>query len=374
MYFDYNATSPLRPCVKKLLSESLDLFGNPSSVHAYGREVRKHIEHARDQVGAYFKRPSKHVIFTSGATEANNLAIHTHNGPIIISGIEHDSLFVFQDRPHTHILRVNTDGIIDLCHLEELLTQTGSGTLVCVMAAHNETGVIQPIPSILELCEKHRAFLHLDAVQSVGKLSMDYSKIYSITCSGHKIGGLSGSGGLLKSSTLTPKTLIRGGGQERGYRSGTENALGILSLGCAIEDIQNDDFLKISRRINRFEAAVKEFAQGTITIFSEKVGRIGNTCNISMHNVKSELQLMNFDLKNIAVSTGSACSSGKVKISRSLKAMGVSDDLASSAIRISIGFGTTDEEIDTLIEAWKDIYTKLSPHSTSKENVCQAVV
>ena len=374
MYFDYNATSPLRPCVKKLLSESLDLFGNPSSVHAYGREVRKHIEHARDQVGTYFKRPSKHVIFTSGATEANNLAIHAHNGPVIISEIEHDSLFVFQDRPHTRILRVNTDGIIDLSHLEELLTQTGSGTLVCIMAAHNETGVIQPIPSILDLCEKYESFLHLDAVQSIGKLSMDYSKIYSITCSGHKIGGLSGSGALVKSSTLTPKALIRGGGQERGYRSGTENTLGIMSLGCAIEDVQNDDFLKISRRINRFETAIKEFAQGNITIFSEKVGRIGNTCNISMHNVKSELQLMNFDLKNIAVSTGSACSSGKVKISRSLKAMGVSDDLASSAIRISIGFGTIDPEIDTLIEAWKDIYTRISPHSTPKENVCQAVV
>lgn len=353
----------MRSVVKSLIAENMEIFGNPSSVHKYGRDVRARIEVARDQIARYFKTASKHVIFTSGATEANNMVVHAHKGPLIISATEHDSLFVFKDRPDTHILGVTGEGVVDLDHLSQLLGKTGEGSLVCVMAAHNETGVIQPISQIAELCKKHYALLHVDAVQSVGKLSMDYADINSITCSGHKIGGLSGVGALVKSQGYLPKAIIQGGGQERSYRSGTENALGIMAMGAAIEDIQNDDFLKIARRINRFEAAVLDYATDHLTIFSHKTPRIGNTTNIGMHSVKSELQLMNFDLKGIAVSTGSACSSGKVKISRSLKAMGVEDSVASSAIRISIGFGTTDQEIDTLIQGWKDIYDMLSPYA-----------
>lgn len=373
MYFDYNASAPLRFPVMKLIKNNLYSFGNPSSIHYYGREVRTFVEKSRAQLAVFFAVDPSQVIFTSGATEANNIVVHGHKGPLIISAIEHDSIYhvVEEKRENTFVLKVSSEGVVDLLHLEELLGQTQNhatgSVMVCVMAAHNETGAVQPIQEIAALCNKYNAHLHCDAVQSVGRIAMDYKNIDSIAISGHKLGGLSGAGALIVSKRFKLTAQNRGGGQERGFRAGTENLLGIMTLGDAIEDSAYDDFLKSARRINRFETAASDLGKNALTIFSKNTLRLTQTCNIAMHGVKSDTQLMKLDLKGMSVSTGSACSSGKVKISRSLLAMGVSEEIAETAIRISIGFGTSDQEVDELIVAWREIYAQLSPHSTPEE-------
>lgn len=362
MFFDYNATSPLRPSVKHAIEDSLGLCGNPSSVHKYGRDVRAKVEEARDRIASYLGCPSKDVIFTSGATEANNMVLSSHKGPKIISAIEHDSLYADFTSQQKDIFELNVkdNGVVDTNHLEQLLQQSGEHTLVAVMAANNETGVIQPIEEISHICQKYQAHLHVDAVQTFGKIPFNYSAASSLAISGHKIGAPSGVGVLIKSDKFSPKALIRGGGQERSYRSGTENTLGIIGLGAAIDAVSNNEEEQARKLRDKFENAIVAFCS-EVQIFGKSASRLPNTSNLNMPGVKSELQLMNFDLHGIAVSTGSACSSGKVKSSRVLEKMGVPVDIATTALRVSFGFANTDKECDALIKTWKSIFQKLSP-------------
>jgi len=379
MYFDYNATAPLRPQARHAMTDAMDLVGNPTSVHAYGRKVRSCIENTRTLLGDVFGVASKNVIFTSGATEANNMVIQQHRGPVLVSAIEHDSVFTVRD--DVHVIKVTHEGIIDLSHLEILLKkQENEGTppaLVCVLAAHNETGIIQPIEEIMTLCKEYGAMVHIDAVQSFTKTKQAYKGATSIAISAHKIGGPSGVGALIKSEKFHPKALIRGGGQERSFRSGTENFLGITGFGAAVQDALTDDHVSIQKRRDSFERELCAFLSD-VTIFGKKGERLSNTSNFAMPGKKSEILLMHFDQKNIAVSSGAACSSGKVKISRSLKAMGISEDLAKGALRISIGTETTDHEVACLIQACKDIFAPSTFNNTlsksqSHEDPCQAV-
>ncbi len=357
MYCDYNATAPLRDSVKKELMSAFDLLGNPSAVHSYGRNVRGCIERARNTIADYFKTDAQNVIFTSGATEANNMILKNHKGPVFLSSIEHSS--VFNARIDAQSIAVNEDGVVDLYHLESLLKNAeGTMPLVAVMAANNETGVIQPIQDVFNLCKKYQALLHVDAVQAVGKLEQEtYNCATTMTISGHKLGALSGIGALIKKSDYHPTALINGGGQERRMRSGTENILGIISLGKAIEDLCHDDWHSTQHIREHLESMMLKAVPNTI-IFGHKVSRLPNTIDVAMPGVSSDLQLMLFDQQNIAISSGSACSSGKIQSSRVLKAMNVDPLLINNAIRISFGTKTTLDQAEDLFKAWFGIYQK----------------
>ncbi len=382
MYCDYNATAPLRPAVREVLRSAFDFVGNPSSIHKYGQDVRSHMEKAREKVATFFGSAPKNVIFTSGATEANNMVLRQHPGPVLVSAIEHDSVYICRgDRP---TIEVHSNGLINLDHLKDCLkffssdpSSVNGSVMIAVMAANNETGVIQPLDDIFDIASTYKALVHVDAVQAIGKHFFDYARATTITLSGHKLGALAGIGALIKKPDYHPKALIEGGGQERGFRSGTENMMGILSLGAAITDLQNDDWSAVEVLRDRLEAMILDVAPEAV-IFGKESPRLQNTINIAMPFVKSDLQLMLFDQKNIAVSSGSACSSGKVKTSRVLKAMKAASSLVNHAIRISFGTDVTEDMIHTLFTAWSQIYkahsTVQDRISTRQEDICQAAM
>jgi cysteine desulfurase len=366
IYLDYNATTPLRSEVKAAMVQAMDVTGNPSSVHAYGRKVRQHLESARQTIADFFKAEPKQIIFTSGATEANNLALKGFDGIKIVSAIEHDS--IHQVCSDALSCPVDEDGVVNLEKLESLLqSHREEKVLVSVMAANNETGVIQPISEIAALVKKHQAFFHCDATQAVGKLTIDWSKIAfdMVSISSHKIGGPAGVGALIVSPNIALKAQIVGGGQERSYRGGTENILGIIGFEAALKECLNDPWGEIRFLRDRFEDEIQAFCLD-VDVFGKSVPRLPNTSNLTMPGVKSDVQLMNFDLSGIAVSAGSACSSGKVKTSRILQAMGLPSSKTNSAIRVSLGWQTQPFEIEAIIDTWKQIYSRCAPQSFSK--------
>ncbi len=362
LYFDYNASTPLRQEAKEAMINAMDHVGNASSVHGYGRKVRQLLEDSRQQIADYFHVQNVRVIFTSGATEANNLAIKGFKGTVIASSIEHDSILMA--RQDTLICAVNDQGMIDLDDLERLLSQSSQPVLVSVMAANNETGVVQPIADIAALCKTYGAWFHCDAVQAVGKLSLPWHELSvdMISLSSHKIGGPSGVGALIIHEKLPLHPLMKGGGQERSFRAGTENALGIVGFGAAIIACQKDDWAKVEAYRNILEDALHQTCPH-LKVFGKSVERLPNTSNLTMPGVKNPVQLMNFDLAGIAVSAGSACSSGKVKSSHVLKAMNVTQEDAGSSIRISLGWQTQESEVRRLITVWQEIYHRLGTFS-----------
>lgn len=384
MYFDYNATAPLKKPVLDAMSAFLQEFqGNPSSVHSYGRHSRSFLEQARQTVGDFFAVSPKNVVFTSGATEANNLVIQGYpaKGTLLTSFLEHDSVLYARSSPlNAHDLSVHTgevvfcdleeDGVLclkDLIQKLEARKENPHPPLISLMAANNETGVIQPLQEVCDIARRYNAFVHCDAVQAVGRIPLEaVKKADFITLSAHKIGGPTGIGALVMSPLaeerirLTP--LLRGGGQERFRRAGTENLLGIVGLEAAIKILSyaHREARNLSLLRDSFEAAIQRFCPQAV-IFGQRAPRLSNTSNLVMPGVKSEIQLMNFDLLGMAVSSGSACSSGKVKASQVLKAMGVPTALSTCAIRVSFGEDNTVAEKEALVDAWKAIYTKCRP-------------
>lgn len=354
IYLDHNATTPPYPTVLTSMQKAIGLFGNPSSVHKNGRKIRGMIEESRIVIAEFFKINAQNIIFTSGATEANNLALNQFKGQIILSDLEHESIYNACTDPI--VCKVHSNGLIDLHDLEEKLKEVLPPVIVCVIAVHNETGVIQSIDDIVNLCQKYNARIHCDAVQAVGKIDLPWSKFDSFSISGHKIGGLTGIGALIVKNPNSIAPQIRGGGQERGIRSGTENFLGIIGMAEAIKSLNNypNGFTKWRENI---EEEIQTISPQAI-IFGSSAPRVSNTSCIAMVGIKSEVQLMSFDLQNIAISNGAACSSGKIKISKSLTAMGFSEDIARCAIRISIGWSNQLEEIRAFIAAWKNIFLK----------------
>lgn len=352
IYLDYNATTPIVPYARHAMIEALDYLGNPSSVHAHGRESRKILEKARSYVADYFAIPARNVTFTSGATEANNMILKGFNGNIFISAVEHDS--VLKTRKDATIIAVDNNGIINLELLKKLLQNCTLPSLLCIIAVNNETGVIQPVEEILQICEVYNTHLHVDAAQAVGKLSLDWSKIPSFTISAHKFGGPKGAGALIINGSLTLNILIEGGGQERSLRAGTENIIGAVGMGAALAAPQFNwaTLLPLQKKL---ENSLLKTCSKT-KIFGQAAQRVSNTTSIAMPEVRSEVQLMHFDLHNISVSSGAACSSGKVKPSHVLKAMDVSDNLSRCALRISYGWETTESEIDQCITVWTSLF------------------
>lgn len=363
VYMDHNATTAVRPAVKDTLAWALDLTGNASSVHGAGRAARKHVEDAREQVAALVGAEPAGVVFTSGGTEANNLAIRgtiqwSAKRRVLVSAVEHVSVLKSVAEPE--IIAVDADGLIDLGVLDAALAVNDEAALVSVMLANNETGVIQPVAEVSALAHKHGALFHCDAVQAAGKIVIDIKAlgIDMLTLSAHKIGGPQGVGALVSADDQTLKPIVRGGGQERGRRAGTENLPGIAGFGVAAAEALKElsGFADLSHWRDRIEADLARH-QG-VRIFGAGVSRLANTTCLTMPGVVAEQQLIALDLAGIAVSAGSACSSGKIEPSHVLAAMGINAEEAATAIRVSLGWNTTEQDVERFISAWADVHAR----------------
>jgi len=370
IYLDHNATTPVRPEAAEAVAAALTATGNPSSVHGAGRRARMLVEDARERVAALVGARAEDVIFTSGGTEANNLALANlpkggAEGPVFASAVEHVS--VLEGTDNVIQVPVDGDGVVDLVELDACLKDAlnrveGGRALVSVMLANNETGVIQPIQRIAELAAEYDAVFHCDAVQAAGKMAIDFPALgaHMMTLSAHKIGGPPGVGALIVAPGHQATAAIRGGGQERSRRGGTENVPGIAGFGRAAEAAKADiDRLQgLADLRDRMEAAITAAAPD-VKIFAKGRERLATTSCLAMPGVSSETQVMAFDLDGIAVSAGAACSSGKVAPSHVLTAMGVDEDDLKSAIRVSLGWTTTTEDIDTFTAAWTGLHARI---------------
>lgn len=363
LYFDHNATSPLLPQVKDAMIQAMGKIGNASSVHQEGRHVRQHLEEVRQTLATYFAAKPSRVVFTSGATESNNLILRGHKGPVITSTIEHDS--VLKAREGAHLCRVTADGAVDLNHLENLIQQTphrsDTPILISIMAANNETGVIQPLQEIAALGKKYGCLLHSDAVQVTGKCDIDWTMLdlNYISLSAHKMGGPQGVGALIVDEGRSIMPLVTGGGQERSFRPGTENVLGIMGFGAAMDHCHPQNWEKIATLRDNLETQILSLCPEACFYGKSRTHhRLPNTSNIRMPGVKNNIQVINFDLKGISLSAGSACSSGKVKTSHVLQAMGITDNQLHESIRVSLGPQTTAEDIDRFVLIWQELYIR----------------
>ncbi len=360
VYLDYNATSPLRPAARAATIEAFDEFGNASSVHAFGRAARRRVEEAREAVAALVGAEPAAVTFTSGGTEANNLALSQGaSKPILASAGEHPSVLSAAEAIQPVPLRPS--GQIDVAALESALAEVGPGCLVTVMRANNETGVIQPLDQVVDCARRFGALVHCDAVQAPGRLNLDMTDlgVDFLSLSAHKIGGPQGAGALVARQGIGLSPLLRGGGQERGRRAGTENVAAIAGFGAAVRAVAEEPSASVQLAAWRdtLEARLKAMAPDVI-IIGEESERLANTCCFALPGLSAETQVMALDLEGVAVSAGSACSSGKVKTSHVLKAMGFDDRVSGSAIRVSLGWQSRAEDIDALLEAWGKLYRR----------------
>ena len=354
-YLDYNATAPLRDGVRRAMIDAMGPPANPSSVHGYGQRARLMVEDARASIARRVGSMPEEIIFTSGGTEANAMALRQPCSAMAISGIEHAA--VLESAPSAHHLPVDAAGVVDLTALDDWLGQQPRGAGVAIMAANNETGVIQPMAEIAGITARHGAWLHCDAVQGLGKMPLDVSTmgVSSLALSGHKIGGPTGVGALVLKEGMPAHPLSRGGGQEKNRRPGTENLIGIIGFGVAAMLADPDVFEAHCRPLQQqLEHRLGVEAPDAV-IFGQAARRLANTTSIAMPGRLAETQVMALDLAGVAISAGAACSSGKVRSSHVLEAMGAGD-LAASAIRISSGWDTTANDIDRLAEAWLRLY------------------
>lgn len=360
VYLDYNATAPVRAEAREAMAEALAEVGNPSSVHRFGQRARRRVEEAREAIAALVNAAAAEVIFTSGGTEANNLALCGTSRPrTLVSAIEHDS--VLAAMPEAERIPVQASGLVQLDALEALLEADSRPALVSIMLANNETGVVQPISEAVALAHAHGAIVHTDAVQAAGKVPVNFRTlgVDLMSLSAHKLGGPAGVGALIVRSDVTIAAQHRGGGQERFLRAGTENLPGIAGFGAAagVALRSLDAYVRLAALRDRLEAGVRAVSPAT-RLFGERVPRLANTACFTMPGVPSETQVIALDLAGVAVSAGSACSSGKVHPSHVLRAMGASEAEANSAIRVSLGWQTEPWEIDRFLEAWGNLYAR----------------
>jgi cysteine desulfurase len=378
LYLDWNATAPLHPAAREAVLRAIDMFGNPSSVHGEGRAVRAALEGARRQVAALVGADPTHVIFTSGATEAANMVLTPDFrmgrtpmgiGHLYYSAIEHPAVReggrFAKDR--TSEIAATAAGIVDLDSLQSLLAAHDKSTglpMVAVMLVNNETGVVQPIHEVAKLVQAHGGLLVVDAVQAAGRVKLDINSLGAdfMIVSSHKIGGPKGAGALVsRGEVLMPRALIHGGGQEKGHRSGTENSLAVIGFGAAAEaaveehDARNG---RVSRLRDLLEAGMRAAAPDVI-IYGADQTRVSNTTFFTLPGLKAETGQIAFDLEGVALSAGAACSSGKVGESHVLVAMGHDPKLG--ALRISLGFSTTDEDVAKAIATFTKIAARRKP-------------
>ncbi len=357
-YLDANASEPLRPEARSALLQVLDATGNPSSVHRPGRTARRWLEDARESLAGRFGGRPGDLIFTSGGTEADALALHALGAGrrLIVSAVEHDAIrSVVGTGRDVEVLRVDATGVADLDQLETLL-RDGPPALVCLMLANNETGTIQPIVEAAEMCRRHGALLHVDAVQAAGRMNVDIAALgaHALALSSHKLGGPTGAGALLLAADAPQiAALIVGGGQERGRRGGTPPVgviAGFAAAACAAQECTGLAALRDAAE----HAAV---ACGAI-VCGAGAERLPNTTSLALPGVRADAQVMALDIAGIAVSAGAACSSGKVAASHVLTAMGLGA-LAGQAIRVSLPWNATLADIDAFIVAYQRMADRL---------------
>jgi cysteine desulfurase len=375
-YFDWNATAPLREAAWEAWQQALAVPGNPSSIHAEGRAARRLVEEAREAVARLAGAARADVIFTASGTEANALALTpaietaTEKRPrdrLFISAIEHSSVRTggrFAPKA-VEELPVDADGRLDLAATGQALARA-SRPLVSIMLANNETGVIQPAAEAAALVHAACGLLHVDAVQAAGRIPCEMGALGAdlLTLSAHKIGGPKGVGALIRASDdiHIADPLIRGGGQERGLRAGTENVAGIAAFGAAAAVASAQAGAEAAAMLvlrNRLEAELKAVTPQAV-IFGENAARLPNTTLFAHSGMKAETAVIAFDLEGVAVSSGAACSSGKVQPSHVLAAMGISPALTKAAVRVSLGWTTTEADVLRFIDAWRKLGTALS--------------
>ena len=345
IYLDANATERLRPPARDAMLRALEVVGNPSSVHSAGRAARRLLEESRGVIGAMVDAPPADVVFTSGGTEANALAVAGQSAGrrIIVCATEHDA--VRSAAPRADILPVDTDGRADLSHLVTMVAR--GPALVCMMLANNETGVIHPVAEAAAICRAHGALLHVDAVQAAGRIGVSLATLGadSLALSGHKLGGPKGAGALVLAPGRQLAAQIAGGGQERGRRGGTQALPAIAGFAAAATAATGAEHLRPLR--DRAEAAA--VACGAVVCGGGP--RMPNTSCLAWPGLRADLQVLALDLAGIAVSAGAACSSGKVARSHVLDAMGLGE-LAGCAIRVSLPWDATEADIDRFAEAY----------------------
>jgi cysteine desulfurase len=378
-YLDWNATAPLRPQARAAMIAACELTGNPSSVHAEGRAARALIERAREEVATLVGAEARRVIFTSGATEANTLALTPHielgsdrrpRDLLLVSAVEHPSVRCGGRFPPGRIeeIPVTARGTIDLAALESrlaALSRAGSRALVSIMFANNESGVVQPIQNAAEMIHAAGGLLHVDAVQAAGRIpcAIDALGADLLSLSSHKLGGPKGAGALIVRAQAfhLADPLIRGGGQERGSRAGTEAVAALAGFGAAAAAACGalaDEHRQVARLRDRFESELKQVTPEAVIIGAD-AERLPNTTLFAVPGVKADTAVIALDLAGVAVSSGAACSSGKIQPSHVLAAMGFGPALAKSAIRVSLGHSTTESEVDQCVDAWKKVYKTL---------------
>jgi len=380
VYLDHNAGAPLRPSVREAMVEVMMDAGNGSSVHSHGRKARGRIEEAREQVARLCGARNRAVTFTSGATEANMTVLtpswQDQGAPayldrLIRSAVEHPSVvsggrFAAKDQS---VLPVDAAGVVKLDQLKEML-EAGGPALVSVMAANNETGVVQPLAEIGAMLKDTEHFFHVDAVQAAGRMPIDIEawQADAVTLSAHKFGGPQGMGAIVVRSTArVPAPLITGGGQENWRRSGTENVAGIVGFGIAAADayIEAQDTDAITALRDRLESGIAAVCS-QVAIFGHDAQRLGNTSCFAVSGIQAETALIAFDLERVSLSSGSACSSGKVSVSHVLTAMGIEEETARCALRVSLGWDTCEEDIDRFLELWPVIVDRLNPAARTR--------
>jgi cysteine desulfurase len=357
VYLDHNATTPMRPQVIAAMVEVMRVVGNASSVHGFGRAARARVDRARRQVAALVGGEPANVIFTSGGTEANNLALRgCGRARVLVSAIEHDS--VLSPVEGAERIPVHTSGVVDLAVLERMLAASSEPALVAVMLANNETGVIQPVAEVVRIARAHGALVACDAVQAAGKIAVDMPVlgVDYLGLSAHKLGGPQGVGALVLRDGAPLAAVQSGGGQERGRRGGTENVAGVVGFGaaCEIAGRELGSFARLADLRDRVQAALRG-----ARVLGADAPRLPNTLNVAMPGVPAQTQIMALDLAGIAISAGSACSSGKVKFSPVLHAMGVAEADAGAALRISFGWNSTEDDATRMIAAWMDVFRRL---------------
>jgi len=377
-YLDWNATAPMREEAKAAFVEALAVSGNPSSVHAEGRAARRLVEAAREHVAALVGAQPADVFFTSSGTEANMLALtpaieiageRQPRSRLLLSAIEHASVRAGGRFARAAIeeLPVGADGRLDLGALAAAIAKT-SRPLVSVMLANNETGVVQPVAEAAAIVHASGGVLHVDAVQAVGRIACDMKALGAdlLTLSAHKIGGAKGVGALVRArdDIHFPEPLIRGGGQERGLRAGTENVAGIAAFGAAAAAARSSrqgEAGHMATLRDQLEVGLQTISP-RVVIFGDASAaeRLPNTTLFALEGMKAETAVIGFDLEDVAVSSGAACSSGKVQPSHVLAAMGVSAPLRRGAVRVSLGWSTTEADIEKFLGAWRKLASTLS--------------
>ncbi|MGH7023429.1 MAG: cysteine desulfurase family protein [Caulobacteraceae bacterium] len=363
VYLDYNATAPIRPRAKAAATAALDIGANPSSTHAAGRKARAEVERARAEVAQLAGAAPSAVTFVSGGVEANALAMESARADgrerIIVGATEHDSVWA---GAHAHwaaveVWPVDVRGVADLDWLEEALAR-GGRPLVCLMAANNETGVVQPVAAAARMAREAGSWLHVDAVQAAGKAPLDFAALgaHTLALSAHKLGGPQGVGALIVGETTAISRRMHGGGQERGRRPGTENLSGIAGFGAAaaaaLADLPNGEIQTAWR-----DELAERMARAGAIVLGKGAPRLAQTLCVATPGFSSEVQVMALDLAGVMVSAGAACSSGKVKASRVVEAMG-RPDLAACSIRVSGGWESSEADWRRCGEAWAEAFER----------------